>query len=64
MDRLKLDRVLVRNLNKDHTNLAIVRAALDLGHALGVEVVAEGVQTREEFEELRGLGCDVGQGDY
>ncbi|MBA2534041.1 MAG: PAS domain S-box protein [Rubrobacter sp.] len=64
VDRLKLDRVLVRNLDKDRTNLAIVRAALDLGHALGIEVVAEGVETQEEFEELRKLGCDVGQGNY
>jgi EAL domain-containing protein (putative c-di-GMP-specific phosphodiesterase class I) len=64
VDRLKLDRVLVRNLDKDRTNLAIVRAALDLGHALGIEVVAEGVETQEEFEKLRKLGCDVGQGNY
>ena len=64
MDLLKLDRVLVKDLDKDRKNLAIVRAALDIGHALGIEVVAEGVQTREEFEELRKLGCDVGQGNY
>jgi EAL domain-containing protein (putative c-di-GMP-specific phosphodiesterase class I) len=64
VDRLKLDRVLVRNLDKDRTNLAIVRAALDLGHALGIEVVAEGVETQKELEELRKLGCDVGQGNY
>ena len=64
VDQLKLDRVLVENLDTDHKNLAIVRAAIDLGHALGIEVVAEGVETHEEFEELRKLGCDVGQGDY
>jgi diguanylate cyclase (GGDEF)-like protein/PAS domain S-box-containing protein len=64
VDQLKLDRVLVGNLDTDHKNLAIVRAAVDLGHALGIEVVAEGVETQEEFEELRKLGCDVGQGDY
>src|SRR5215216_6095073 len=64
VDQLKLDRVLVGNLGTDHKNLAIVRAAIDLGHALGIEVVAEGVETHEEFEELRKLGCDVGQGDY
>jgi EAL domain-containing protein (putative c-di-GMP-specific phosphodiesterase class I) len=64
VDLLKLDRVLVKDLDKDRKNLAIVRAALDIGHALGIEVVAEGVQTREEFEELRKLGCDVGQGNY
>jgi EAL domain-containing protein (putative c-di-GMP-specific phosphodiesterase class I) len=64
VDQLKLDRVLLENLDGDHKNLAIVRAAVDLGHALGIEVVAEGVETQEEFEELRKLGCDVGQGDY
>jgi diguanylate cyclase (GGDEF)-like protein/PAS domain S-box-containing protein len=64
VDLLKLDRVLVKDLDKDRKNLAIVRAALDIGHALGIEVVAEGVQTQEEFEELRKLGCDAGQGNY
>jgi diguanylate cyclase (GGDEF)-like protein/PAS domain S-box-containing protein len=64
VDLLKLDRVLVKDLDKDRKNLAIVRAALDIGHALGIEVVAEGVQTQEEFEELRKLGCDMGQGNY
>jgi EAL domain-containing protein (putative c-di-GMP-specific phosphodiesterase class I) len=64
VDQLKLDRVLVGNLDTDDKNLAIVRAAVDLGHALGIEVVAEGVETHEEFEKLSKLGCDVGQGDY
>jgi EAL domain-containing protein (putative c-di-GMP-specific phosphodiesterase class I) len=64
VDQLKLDRVLVGNLDTDDKNLAIVRAAVDLGHALGIEVVAEGVETQEEFEKLSKLGCDVGQGDY
>jgi diguanylate cyclase (GGDEF)-like protein len=64
VDQLKLDRVLVENLDSDHKNLAIARAVVDLGHALGIEVVAEGVETHGEFEELRKLGCDIGQGDY
>jgi diguanylate cyclase (GGDEF)-like protein/PAS domain S-box-containing protein len=64
VDQLKLDRVLVGNLDTDDKNLAIVRAAVDLGHALGIEVVAEGVETHEEFDKLSKLGCDVGQGDY
>jgi len=64
VDQLKLDRVLLENLDKDPKNLAIVRAAVDLGHALDIEVVAEDVETHEEFEELRKLGCDVGQGKY
>jgi diguanylate cyclase (GGDEF)-like protein/PAS domain S-box-containing protein len=64
VDQLKLDRVLVGNLDTDDKNLAIVRAAVDLGHALGIEVVAEGVETHEEFEKISELACDVGQGDY
>jgi EAL domain-containing protein (putative c-di-GMP-specific phosphodiesterase class I) len=64
VDQLKLDRVLLENLDTDPKKLAIVRAAVELGHALGIEVVAEGVETHEEHEELRKLGCDVGQGDY
>jgi EAL domain-containing protein (putative c-di-GMP-specific phosphodiesterase class I) len=64
VDQLKLDRVLIANLATDNKNLAIVRAVVDLGHALGIEVVAEGVETQGEFEELRKLGCDVGQGNY
>ena len=64
VDRLKLDRVLVGSLDTDAKTRAIVRASVDLGHALGMDVVAEGVETHEEFEELRRLGCDVGQGYY
>jgi EAL domain-containing protein (putative c-di-GMP-specific phosphodiesterase class I) len=64
VDPLKLDRALVKDLDKDRKNLAIMRAALDIGHALGIAVVAEGVRTQEEFEELRRLGCDAGQGNY
>ena len=64
VDRLKLDRVLVGGLDKVSKTLAIVRAVIDLGHDLGIEVVAEGVETPGEFEKLREMGCDVGQGYY
>ena len=64
VDGLKLDRVLVGSLDTDAKNLAIVRAVVDLGQALGMDVVAEGVETHEEFEELRRLGCGLGQGYY
>jgi EAL domain-containing protein (putative c-di-GMP-specific phosphodiesterase class I) len=64
VDQLKLDRAIVGDLDTDPKNLAIVRAALDLGHALGIRVAAEGVETYEEFERLRDLGCDIGQGAY
>ena len=64
VDRLKLDRVLVGGLDKASKTLAIVRAVIDLGHDLGIEVVAEGVETLGEFEKLREMGCDLGQGYY
>jgi len=44
--------------------LRIRAGVVDLGHALGIEVVAEGVETHEAFEKLSELGCDVGRGDY
>jgi len=39
-----------------------VRAAVELGHALGVDVVAEGIEGRSQLETLRELGCGIGQG--
>ena len=40
----------------------LVRSIIDLGHALGLRVVAEGIETQEELDVLIGLGCDRGQG--
>ena len=41
---------------------AIVKATIDMAHAVGLTVVAEGVETREQEETLRGFGCDRAQG--
>jgi EAL domain-containing protein (putative c-di-GMP-specific phosphodiesterase class I) len=41
---------------------AIVSSVINLGHALGLDIVAEGVETADQFEKLCGLGCDQGQG--
>jgi EAL domain-containing protein (putative c-di-GMP-specific phosphodiesterase class I) len=43
-------------------DMALVRSAIDLGHHFGLRVVAEGVETPETREELKRLGCDLGQG--
>lgn len=64
VDRLKIDRTFVGGLHTDRAGSSIVMAAVMLGHAIGVEVVAEGVETVEEFDAVRGLGCDIGQGHY
>ncbi|MCG8125369.1 MAG: EAL domain-containing protein, partial [Candidatus Thiodiazotropha taylori] len=48
IDLLKLDKVFLENLNKDSGNLAIVQTVVDMGQRLGIEVLAEGVETAEQ----------------
>jgi diguanylate cyclase (GGDEF)-like protein len=62
IDTLKIDRSFVADLPCRRETLEIVRAIISLGHNLGMGVVAEGVETTEQLEELRGLGCDFAQG--
>ena len=61
LDLLKLDRALISSLS-EHSGAAIVRAAIELGKALGVTVIAEGIETRTQLDTLRELGCPLGQG--
>jgi diguanylate cyclase (GGDEF)-like protein len=61
-DVLKIDRSFVRGLGRDASDRAIVRGVIDLAHALGLQVVAEGIEDREHLVELRALGCDLAQG--
>jgi diguanylate cyclase (GGDEF)-like protein/PAS domain S-box-containing protein len=64
VDRLKIDRSFIRNLPDENGALAIVRAAIDISHDLGLGVVAEGVETQEALEQLRAVGCDSFQGYF
>lgn len=64
VDVIKIDRSIVEGLERDPGNAAIVSASITLAHALGLEAVAEGVETQGEAAELRALGCDFGQGYY
>ncbi|MGI9644653.1 MAG: putative bifunctional diguanylate cyclase/phosphodiesterase, partial [Ilumatobacteraceae bacterium] len=59
---LKIDRSFVANLLLDEQDEVIVRSTIDLGHNLGLEVVAEGVENNEILERLRMFGCDIAQG--
>jgi diguanylate cyclase (GGDEF)-like protein len=59
---IKIDRAFVTEMEHDPSDRAIVRSTVDLARHLGLEVVAEGVETEEAFEELRALGCDLAQG--
>jgi EAL domain-containing protein (putative c-di-GMP-specific phosphodiesterase class I) len=62
LDNIKLDQTFVRGLPDDCGDLAICRAVIAIGRALGLKVIAEGVETAEQLVVLRTLGCDAGQG--
>jgi EAL domain-containing protein (putative c-di-GMP-specific phosphodiesterase class I) len=59
---LKIDRSFIQKMVEDSSDAALVRSAIDLGHNLGLEVVAEGVETEEAKRRLETLGCDTLQG--
>ena len=61
-DKLKIDQSFVGAMVNDKESAKIVSAVVGLGHSLGLSTVAEGVETEEVAELLRGLGCDIGQG--
>jgi diguanylate cyclase (GGDEF)-like protein/PAS domain S-box-containing protein len=62
VQRLKIDRAFVRDLGRDAASAAIVRSVVALGHGLSMRIVAEGVETEDQLEMLRALGCDEYQG--
>jgi len=64
MDLLKIDRSFVSRIEEAEGNFAIVKAIVTLAHQLGMEVVAEGIQTVDQRARLRGLGCEYGQGFF
>lgn len=62
VDEVKVDRSFVSNLHLDPQRRELVRTVIQLGHSLGKSVVAEGVETEQEFRELSGMGCPCVQG--
>jgi diguanylate cyclase (GGDEF)-like protein len=62
LDELKIDRSFVMELNRDSGDVPIVRAAIELAHQMGLQVVAEGVETESAWQCLHELGCDEAQG--
>jgi diguanylate cyclase (GGDEF)-like protein/PAS domain S-box-containing protein len=63
-DKIKIDRTFVTNLGRNPQSAAIVRAVIDLGHALEMSIVAEGVETEEQLGFLIEEGCDAVQGYF
>ena len=62
IDTLKIDKSFVADVCKDPHDTSIVRAIINLGHALDLTVIAEGVETREQLQYLSALRCDAVQG--
>ncbi len=62
IDTLKIDRSFVTQMTDNTENAEIVRTIVTLARSLGMNVIAEGVETRAQLTQLRDLGCDFGQG--
>jgi EAL domain-containing protein (putative c-di-GMP-specific phosphodiesterase class I) len=64
VDHLKIDHAFIAGLGEDPGDEAIVSGTIGLAHALGLKVVAEGVETAGQLSKLKELGCDLTQGYY
>ncbi len=64
IDKLKIDRLLVHDIVEDGDDRSIADAIIKMGHSLGLEIIAEGVETAAQYETLRSFGCDMMQGYF
>ena len=65
VDELKIDKSFVLNLRNASTDdIVIVRSTIELGHNMGLRVIAEGVENAEAWQILKTLGCDMAQGYF
>ena len=62
IDYLKIDQAFVRNLSSESSDMVLCEAMIGMAHKLGIKVIAEGVETREQGDLLKRIGCDYGQG--
>jgi EAL domain-containing protein (putative c-di-GMP-specific phosphodiesterase class I) len=64
LDTLKIDRSFVANMDKSESTNRIVRSIAQLAHALEMDIIAEGIETKTQMDDLRDFGCQFGQGYY
>jgi diguanylate cyclase (GGDEF)-like protein len=64
IDKIKIDRSFINEVASNDSDLTIVKSMIKLSHGLGKRVLAEGVETREQLDILRKIGCDAVQGYY
>lgn len=64
LDKLKIDQSFVRRIDTDHASRAVIDAVIALANSLGLELVAEGIETEAALHYLRERGCQLGQGFY
>lgn len=62
--KIKIDKSFVQGIETDPADAAIVRSIIDLGHCLNIKVLAEGVETKGQYDQLLASGCDYMQGFY
>jgi EAL domain-containing protein (putative c-di-GMP-specific phosphodiesterase class I) len=64
VNEIKIDRSFVLNMTRSDNDAVIVRSTIDLARNLGLQVVAEGVETEQAWDQLNELGCTLAQGYY
>lgn len=64
IDYLKIDKVFVKNMISESDDFVLCETIIMMAHKLSIDVIAEGVETRQQFELLKSIGCNFGQGNY
>ena len=64
IDTVKMDRSFVHNLGQDRADMALVRSVVELGEALDMQIIAEGIEVQGQLDSVTGLRCDIGQGYF
>lgn len=64
VSELKIDKSFITDMENNHDDAVIVRSTIDLGHNMGLQVIAEGVENQATWDALQNMGCDCIQGYF